>query len=64
MLETQRTLISLNKKLERLVDLRADSFSTQLSLGVAFSASKYTLAMEYREVLEQVKRLKLILKHK
>lgn len=62
MLESQQILIHLNNKLEKLSYLRADDYLAQLMLGIGLSASKYDLAMEYRDTHNQVKELKLKLK--
>ena len=62
MIESQRLLTHLNNKLEKLSDLRADSYSAQLRLGVSLNAAKYDLAMQYRDTYKQVKELKLKLR--
>ena len=42
--------------LNRLIDLNAHSYSEHLELGVALTATKYDLAMEYRLVSSQIKK--------
>jgi hypothetical protein len=49
----------LYDKLEKLVELSADNYLSQLKLGMALNAVKHDLAMEYKEVFEQVKGLRL-----
>ena len=59
---TKNDLISLNNELEKLVVLSADNYLAQLRLGMSLNAVKHDLAMEYKEVSEQVKELELTIK--
>lgn len=49
----------LYDKLEKLVELSADNYLSQLKLGMSLNAVKHDLAMEYKEVFRQVKGLRL-----
>jgi len=51
--KNQKELID---NLNRLIDLNAQNYSEHLELGVALTAAKYDLAMEYRLVSSQIKK--------
>ena len=51
--KNQKELIG---NLNRLIDLNAHNYSEHLELGVALTATKYDLAMEYRLVSSQIKK--------
>lgn len=42
-------------RLYKLIELNAHNYSEHLELGVALTAAKYDLAMEYRLTLSQIK---------
>ena len=52
----------LYDKREKLVELSADNYLAQLMLGMSLNAVNHDLAMEYKEVYEEIRKLKLAIK--